>query len=381
MPDRRTAASLAGFYFLYYGVIGIFLPFIPAYLRALGLSMTQVGALLALVPLLGLITPPIAGRIADRTGHPERVLRAVSVGAMLGFAPLLIARSFPALVLSLGAYAAFVACAVPLVDTLTLRHVAREGGSYSHVRLFGSAGFVLASASFGAFSRDIGIETVVVALALLALLAAWSSRIPPSPTVPPASEAPFTPSLDLGLFLAATCLHWIACAPYHGTFALLVSGRGLKPWVVGTSAAAGVVAEILVMAAYPRLTARLPPRRALRIAFLASAVRWWLTARATSPAAFVSLCLLHGLTFGAYYIAAVQFVASRVPDAARARGQAIFASVTFGLGGLLGYLASGALFDAVGGPRLFELAAGLELVAFAMTLPVGPPSAPPRIAG
>jgi PPP family 3-phenylpropionic acid transporter len=91
----------------------------------------------------------------------------------------------------------------------------------------------------------------------------------------------------------------------------------------------------------------------------------------------VLLAPLHGLTFGAFYVASVAFLSRCVPPELRASGQALFAAVTFGIGGLVGYAASGAGYDWLGGPRLFAVAAALEVAAAVLVLQ----AAPPREAG
>jgi PPP family 3-phenylpropionic acid transporter len=180
---------------------------------------------------------------------------------------------------------------------------------------------------------------------------------------------------DVALLLACSCLHWIACAPYHGIFAIHVAALGLPPAVVGLGAGLGVGAEIAVMYLHPALSRRLAPRHVLAIAFAASALRWWGMSVAVSPVAIVALCLLHGLTFGAFYVGAVGALGARVPPTLRASGQALFVSVTFGLGGLVGYFSAGAGYDALGGPRLFLWAGVIEVVAAGLIL-VRPRAAP-----
>ena len=87
---------------------------------------------------------------------------------------------------------------------------------------------------------------------------------------------------------------------------------------------------------------------------------------AESPSVIIALSVLHGLSFGAYYVAAVGFVALRVPESRRASGQALLVTVTFGLGGLLGYFAAGSGYEWLGGHRLFAVAAVLELLPAAL---------------
>lgn len=377
-PQAAGWIPLAGFYLLYFGTIGITQPFLPAYLRSLALSTTEIGLLLSLSPLASLLAPPLWGHLADRTGRLGHVLTLLSVGAALCFAPLLGVDRFPALVVTLGAFACFAPSITPIVDSLALNHVARRGGSYSHLRLFGSLGFILTSMTFGLWVEQVDRTTITVALGLLAVMAAWSftlhSRTPPG--APPPALAGLRllrDHRDLRWLLAATCLHWMACAPYHGMLAIHVLALGLSPSVVGLSAGLGVAAEVAAMLLYPRFAERIAPRHLLCLVFVLSALRWAGMALVSSPLPMVALALLHGMTFGVFYVSSVAFMARRVPQHLSASGQGLFAAVTFGAGGLIGYAASGAGYSLLGGGHaLFAVAGGLELLAALFVLQASP---------
>jgi PPP family 3-phenylpropionic acid transporter len=372
-PQVAGRIPLVGFYFFYFGAIGVTLPFLPAYLRSLQLSTTQVGFLLALGPLSSLLTPPLWGHLADRTGRLSHVLTLLTVGAALCFAPLLGVTTFPALALTLAAYACFASSITPMVDSLALNRVAQLGGSFAHVRLFGSLGFIALTTTFGLVAREVGRLTVIIPLALLTLLALWSFSLRSNVT-PGAAPHPLAglrllrDNKDLRWLLAATCLHWMACAPYNGMLAIHVLALGLPPSVVGLAAGLGVAAEVPTMFLYPRFADRIAPRHLLCIAFAGSALRWGGMALATSPTLLVGLSLLHSLTFGVFYLASVAFMARRVPPHLRASGQGLFAAVTFGVGGLMGYATSGAGYSLLGGHALFGVAGLLEVVAALLVL-------------
>ena len=375
---------LIGFYALYFATTGIVLPFLPAYLKSLTLSVTQVGLLISLSPLLALGAPHFWGHLADRTGRPSRVLTVICSGACVGFLPLLFVDRFPTLLATLAAYAFFASSITPLIDSLALQHVAQAGGSYSHLRLFGSLGFILSSTLFGLAVDSVGRATVLAAFSLLAALSLWSLTLrdsgAPPPTVPvhPLAGLQLLADRDLRWLLAATALHWIACAPYHLTFSIFIGSLGLPPSVVGISMGLGVAAELGVMLLYPRVAHRITPRHLLALSFAISTLRWAGLSLATSPAVIVPLSLLHGMTFGAFYVASIAFVARRVPSHLRASGQGLFAAITFGLGGLVGYSCAGAGYDWLGGHRLFATAALLELAAAVLVLRITPqePRAP-----
>ena len=88
------------FYFFYYQSVGIYMTFLPAYLRGLGLSGREISTVFAVPPLLALVVPLGWAYLADRTHRHARVLRVVIGGAWLGFTPMLFARSFAAILVS-----------------------------------------------------------------------------------------------------------------------------------------------------------------------------------------------------------------------------------------------------------------------------------------
>ncbi|MDY7230910.1 MFS transporter [Hyalangium rubrum] len=381
-PQVAGRIPLVGFYMLYFGSVGVTQPFLPAYLRSLALSTTQVGLLLALSPLMSLVAPPLWGHLADRTGKISHVLTLLVVGAALGFSPLLGVSTFPALVATLAVYACFASSITPMVDSLALNRVAQVGGNYAHLRLFGSVGFILCTVSFGLVAKSVGQLAVLAPLVLLSTLAVWSltlrSRTPLGGTPHPlAGLRLLRDNKDLRWLLAATSLHWMACTPYNGMLAIHVLALGLPPSVVGLSAGAGVAAEVAALLLYPRLAHRIAPRHLLGLAFFVSALRWVGMAFATSPVLLVALALLHSMTFGVFYVGSVAFMARRVPQHLRASGQGIFAAVTFGVGGLVGFAASGAGYALLGGGHgLFGVAALLEVVAAVLVLQASPSPKP-----
>ncbi len=376
MRRLRSLAPLAGVYALYFASTGVTLPFLPGYLGRRGLTATEIGFLLAIQPAIALVAPRIFCSLADRTGKHARVLTIMAGGTTAAFATLLLAGSFAGYAAGLFLYAVFVTSIVPLVDSLSIEAVRRAGASYSHLRLFGSIGFVCTSLSVGLLVEAEGSGVLLLPLVFLAAATVLAATVRSDISTARVVEA-FDPALRrlLTPLLAASALHWIACAPYHGSLALHVHALGLPNWVVGTSAAVGVVAEIGVMLLYPRFLERFDPRRVLIIAFLASAVRWLGMSATTSASGIVALSLLHGFTFGAFYVAAMGFLAREVPAEQRARGQGLYGAITFGGGGLIGFAVSGYGFDWLGGRGLFAIAAGVEIVAAVVAMGIGRRSA------
>jgi PPP family 3-phenylpropionic acid transporter len=177
---------------------------------------------------------------------------------------------------------------------------------------------------------------------------------------------------EVALLLVATTLHWVACAPYHGALAIHLKDQGQAPWTVSLSSSVGVFSEVLVLLFWPRFAGRLRPRNVLLLSFIVSAVRWSGMALTSSPWVLGGLALLHGLTFGAFFVSAVATMAELAPPSLRATGQAALVATTFGLGGMVGFLSTGVAYEALGGPRLFAVAGALELLPVLVVLSTTP---------
>jgi PPP family 3-phenylpropionic acid transporter len=132
--------------------------------------------------------------------------------------------------------------------------------------------------------------------------------------------------------------------------------------VVGDTATVSVAAEIVVMSTWSRWGHRISPHALLSLSFVLSGLRWMAMALTNSGTVMVVLAVVHGFTFGAFYLSSVAFVAQRVPESLRATGQALFTAAVYGVGGLVGYLATGVGIDLASSHAVFGAAGVLELV-------------------
>jgi PPP family 3-phenylpropionic acid transporter len=361
-------------YFLYYGAVGTTLPYFAPYLRDLGFSGSAIGTVQMLAPLVAPVAALGWAALADRTGAPERTLRqatlvSLAAALFLPWAVTPLAVGAVVLVQSLGDRAV-----VPLLDSLTMEHVRRAPGrDYARIRLGGSLGFAALALLAGgllAWRGDRPADPLVPWL-ILSLVAGYALAVRGLPHgEPPGGDRPGWLAIRLLLhdrrlllLLAGGALHWMACAPFHLFFGLLVRERALPSVVTGLGMGAGVLAEIAVLLAFPRLNGRWSLKTLFATAFAGSALRWLLLSRAESAGAVIALQSLHGLTFGLFWGCSVEAMSRMVPGPLRATGQALYTAVVFGAGNALGYQLSGLALDHLGrAAPLFAWAALVELL-------------------
>ena len=156
---QRSALAMSGrfamscVWFFCLGGLGLFFPYFSLYLREnAGLSGSQVGVVLAMVPLVGTLAQPLWGQLADRTGARARVLALLGLGAATGYLALGFAQGFAALVLATLWLALFSTALVPAATSVTFA-LARGDRvhAFGRMRVWGTIGFLALVVGFPRF--------------------------------------------------------------------------------------------------------------------------------------------------------------------------------------------------------------------------------------
>lgn len=169
------------------------------------------------------------------------------------------------------------------------------------------------------------------------------------------------------LFLI-NALHWWGITSFNIYIALHGKAQGMDTGVVGMAAAAAIVGEVLAFALARRMLTDARAHAVLPLVFLTGALRWVITAVTLSPLVMISVQLLHFLGFGVWVAALIHMIGRFVSHDQRTAAQGLMGGLTYGVGGMLGNFVSGVMFDIGGGPLVFMVAAGADLLACLLLL-------------
>ena len=209
--------------------------------------------------------------------------------------------------------------------------------------------------------------TTLVGIFVCALL------IPEAPQPP--HRADHSPIADI-LRRAEVRALFVACffmSAAHGAlyvfYSLYLVGEGYSTTAVGWLWTLGVLAEIGVFIAMPRLLRVFTIRAMLLFSHACAVVRFLMIGWGVESALLLVLAqVLHGATFGAYHAAAVAAVGHWFGTRHQSRGQAIYGSVSFGAGGMAGGLVSGLTWDWIGPAATYSISALFGLIGLAVIL-------------
>jgi predicted MFS family arabinose efflux permease len=354
-------------------------PWLVVLLTDAGWNEAQASALLAVIPAGRLLAIPMWAALADRSG-PERVLRGALSVALVASVALVCVRDPWLTFLAILVWALSRAPAFPIVDATTVSLVGRR---YGQVRAVGSLAFLVVAGLSGPSRAWWAPLPVLVstALSLVTLLLSFGLPMLVRASAPPR----LTEFVGLGrhpvlvpLMLVAV-LHGATMSSYDHLFALHVEHLALGPAVTGAALAVGVGVEIGVLATGKRWLAQVGPRVLLALAVASGVPRFLLTAWVTDPLALVLTQSLHGLHFGAFWLAATAVFAEQAPPTLRHTTQSLLPTALFGGGPLLGLSLGAVVLSRSGTDALYLVMAALSAVATGLLLLSyrGSPARPP----
>ncbi|TAM44170.1 MAG: MFS transporter [Gammaproteobacteria bacterium] len=363
---------LSSFYFFYFAVLGALVPYWGLYLKSIGFRPADIGSLMALLVVSRIVAPNIWAWIADHREARMRVVRLASLAAVVFFLGVFFGTGFWWLALVMLVFSFFWNASLPVLEVFVMNHTATHPGAYGRVRQWGSIGFIVAVAALGPVVDTAGPWWVLPAIAAL-MAGIWLSSL----TLPEsemrgaaAHPEPFHKVVlrpEILAFLIACLLMQVSHGPYYTFYSIFLESHGYSKSVIGLLWAFAVLCEIGVFLLMPRLLRRYDVRTVLLVSFALAAGRWLLIG--FFPQDFALLIVaqaLHAATFGSFHAAGMQMVYRFFTGRHQHRGQAIYSTVSFGIGGAVGSFYSGHTWEPLGPAATYAIAAGCALAAFAV---------------
>lgn len=370
MSPVQERRRLGAFYFAYFALAGVLAPYLPLWFSYSGLVGAEIGVLMAIGQGMRMVGPNLWGWLADHAAQRVRILRAASVAVAISFAGLLVPGGFMWMVAVMFALNFFMTAQMPVAEALAaarLRDDPHAARGYGRLRAWGSIGFVLVVLGAGPLFDRVGIAWApALGLVLTILLVVTALRVHEAPPATGhAQQVPVRRRLReprVRWFLASAALMVFAHGAYYSYFSLYLYQLGYSKAAIGVYWVAGVFLEIVFFYTQGRFFARFGIYPLLEASFLLAALRfgligefaawWWLLLVAQ---------LLHAVTFAVHHSASVLLIQSWFGGRAAARGQALYISAAYGLGGTSGSLVAAGLWTTLG-PRAAFLGASLAAV-------------------
>lgn len=363
---------LSAYYFAYFAFIGVFSPYFGLYLKSLSFSAWDIGLLMSQMQLMRVVGPYFWGALADHRAQRLAIVRVTGCVALFAFSAFFFISRFESLLLAMSVLAFFWAASLPLVESLTFDHLRDNAPRYSRIRLWGSVGYIVAVMGTGILLDHWPMVGLLWAsVVALASIVACSLALPETPPHAPPGEVPPVGQIlrepRVLALLAAAFAMAAAHAALNIFFSIFLADHGYSKAMVGALFSLGVFAEIVVFLLMSRAMRRFGLRTILLVSCAAAVVRFVMVGQGVDLILVLLVAqVLHGLTFGACHSASITAINRWFPGRTRSRGQALYASISFGAGGLVGGLVSGWTWDHLGGEMTFAISSIYALIALVL---------------
>jgi MFS transporter, PPP family, 3-phenylpropionic acid transporter len=368
---------LSGFYFFHFAFLGAFAPYWTLYLQSLSFSALQIGVLMSLLLITRIFAPTAWGWLADHTGRRVMVVQIAAISGLVSYCGFFLGESFAWIFLVMLLMSFFWSASLPLIEAVTLSHLGDRTEKYGRIRFWGSVGFILAVVGVGYLLDVVDIVWLLwVVLVFKMGIVIFSYNIPESEVIGQGVDQDSIRQVcrrpEVMAFLLSSLLMIFAHGAYYTFFSIYLVEHGYGKGFVGWLWAIGVICEIGVFFLMPWMMRRFSLKAILIFSFACAILRFLMIGWGVEWVLVILLAqVLHAATYGTHHVAAMMVVHHFFHGRHQSKGQAIYTSVAYGVGGAMGAILSGYTWDELGADMTFTISAvaaflGMLLVVWKM---------------
>jgi MFS transporter, PPP family, 3-phenylpropionic acid transporter len=378
-PSVRWA--FGSLFFLYFAYVGLVSPFASLFFLERGFTVIEIAVLMSMLQITRILGPFSWGWLSDYLSNRISIMRFCACLAAVTFLWIFYLHTYAAFFIWMFLLHTILSSLMPLGEAATAHALFKDNSfdkRYGRLRLWGSIGFIAMVLFAGELFDRKGIDfypivgsVVLIALALATFLLREPKMERRKMVKGELLVVLFNP--DVRWFLISGFFMIFAHAALYVFYSLYLADLGYDKFEIGLFWALGVFAEVLFFYFQSAVLSRLDPEVVLQASFGIGVIRFALIAFFPLTWVLILAQVMHGGTFAAHHSAATKLLQRWFAGPLQARGQALMATVSYGLGGTLGGLCAGWLWDLTLPRNVFvmsALACGLAGMAIQKMRPV-----------
>ncbi len=332
---------LGFFYFFYFGIVGIYVIFMPKVLSMVGYSGSEIGIIFAAAPLVRFLLPfafTKGLRLNIRNFNFSLLIMLIS--SISFFFSL---NNFNALFLSNIGLGIGMSLILPYIEVIALNIIGKE--RYGKIRLFGSLGFILVALVLVKFltAPEVALNFLLGFTAFSALLAFYIAQISDKTQKKKEESVNDIKLLKHWKLWLGLALMQVSFGAFYNFFTIYETSYGVSLDMTINLWVFGVVVEIVMLYFQGKLL-KYNLVLLLQITTFSAVIRWYLLYLFPQNLSVLFLAQsLHALSFALFYSAAITYLHQLYSN--KVLAQQFFSGITFGLGGLVGALSFGFVYE------------------------------------
>lgn len=375
MKNKGLNLKLNVLYFIVFGSLACYAPFLTPYFQERGLNYSQIGILFATNSLIAVLAQPIWGVITDKYASKRAtMIMTMTLSGIFAFG-FIVSKSFYSILFAIMVFVFFQSPIISVNDA-NIYDIIDDNRDiqYGKTRLMGSVGYALTSLVLGIIIKYTSINIpfmvyfiyAVVGLALLGTIKGKNRRT--SSTINIGDIVSIVKNKRFLLICFSALIANIASGAHGNYVAVLVDKTG------GDVSNIGMLWFILAMSELPvfffesKLMKSYGTLNIYIIGITFYIFRYFITSLCTSYQEVILVQMLQGITFPLFLTSTLQYVKDIVPPETRTTALTAFAAITTGIGGFIGNIGGGYLLQVISIFQLYRIFAVLSVLSLMIGL-------------
>ena len=335
------------------------------YFDQLGFTAIQISLLMSMLQITRIIGPMFWGWLSDLKQDRIGIMRITALLSLFIFLGIFFFKTFLALMIWMFVLNLISSSLTPLGEAATV-HALQKTNSfesrYGKLRLWGSIGFMAAVFTGGYWFEWMGIETLpAVALVILIFVTITTFKLWEPPLDKKKLERGQLRSIikqpEVMWFFGSTFWMIFAHSSLYVFYSLYLQKLGYGKQTIGLFWMIGVGAEVIYFYFQKQVYQVFSAQKILRLTFILGVIRFVVIAFIPAFWPLLIVQLFHAATFAAHHSASIRLMQDWFHGSTQARGQALYSTVAYGLGGTIGGIIAGWVWEDFGPDYAFMLSA------------------------
>lgn len=370
MDGKTLKAKLNILYFVLFGSMACYYPFLTVYFQQKGLSYSQIGVLYAANSLVAVISQPAWGIITDKYFNKRYTLLLTMTASAVFVLLFVSAKGFGLVLLAIILFMMFQSPIISINDAYCYEIMdVNKDIQYGKIRLMGSVGFAIVVLALGGIIKITKINSMFFAYIILIISAAAILRSIKFKGKKMRSSINMDDILGMfknRKFVLLTLSAMIVCTTQgaNGSYlAILIQKTG------GDVSNLGMLWFIIAMSELPafffgsKILKRVGVINIYLISLIFYSVRFFMDSICSVYQAVLVLQMLQTITYPLYFLATLQYINETMPSRMRTSAITAFTAITAGTGGLIGNIGGGFILQNLGVFYLFRIMAITCIIA------------------
>lgn len=352
MKNKNLLFKLNSIYFIIYGFMACYYPFITLYFTTKGLSYSQIGIALAVNSLVGVVVQPVWGYITDKYLDKRSSLLISIVLSCIVVLLFSLVKSWIAILTVLMIFMIFLSPIASLADSYCYDLMEKDKAiQYGKVRLMGSAGYAIIALAMGIIIKKTNINSTFYVYFILSIIGFFLLKTvsfkgrPAAYKINPNDLLVLIKNKKFFVFIVTVFFINISMGANSNYITILIQKTGGDVSNLGLLWFVVAISELPAFFFGNKLLKKVGDMNLYIICFILYVLRYFLDSICQNYNTVILIQLMQGITFPLYLVAALNYISRIVPERMRTSGITLYSAIGGGLGSFVGNMGGGFLLQ------------------------------------